>query len=50
MRTGRERLIEWVQDIQADAYQSRGDYNSAEDWADSIMWDINHGIITKEES
>lgn len=46
MRTGRERLIEWVEEILYDSEH----YNvtSVEEWADRIMEDINLGIITAE--
>lgn len=43
MRTGRERLIEWIEDI-----LKYGDEDSPEGWADSIMHDINRGIIKPE--
>lgn len=47
MRTGRARLIEWVQDIQLDTEE--GEYMlPATEWADRIMEDINLGIITAE--
>jgi hypothetical protein len=44
VRTGRARLAEWVEDIR------RGDNRDipVEDWVDSIMGDINRGIITSE--
>lgn len=48
MRTGRARLIEWVQDIQSNAAEADFWFVSAEEWADRIMEDINLGIITAE--
>ena len=48
MRTGRERLIEWVEDIQSNAGEVDFWSVSAEEWADLIMEDINLGIITAE--
>lgn len=48
MRTGRERLIEWVEDIQSNAGEVDFWSVSAEEWADRIMEDINLGIITAE--
>lgn len=51
MRTGRERLIEWIQDIQSDPLDDWGFPDvSAGEWADRIMEDINRGIITKEDA
>lgn len=58
MRTGRERLTEWIGDLLFDvsgmpedeyqdhiaAYQSR-----AKPWVDNIMDDINKGIIGPEK-
>lgn len=49
MRTGRARLIEWIQDIIATEMYGGG-YYTVEEWADRIMGDINRGIISKEES
>lgn len=48
MRTGRARLIEWIEDIQHDVNASYGSEVYAEEWADRIMEDINLGIITAE--
>jgi hypothetical protein len=48
VRTGRERLEEWVQDIQSNAGEVDSWFVSAEEWADRIMEDINRGIITAE--
>lgn len=48
MRTGRERLIEWIQDIQANMGEADFWSVQAEEWADRIMEDINLGIITAE--
>lgn len=48
MRTGRERLIEWVQDIQSNVGEVDFWSVPAEEWADRIMEDINLGIITAE--
>lgn len=48
MRTGRARLIEWVEDIQANMGETDFWNVQAEEWADRIMDDINHGIITAE--
>lgn len=46
MRTGRERLIEWIEDIMAGEH-GEGSL-TIEEWADRIMEDINLGIITAE--
>lgn len=48
VRTGRERLIEWVQDIQENILGDWRDHVPADEWADRIMEDINLGIITAE--
>lgn len=48
MRTGRARLIEWIEDIQANVGETDWMTVSAEEWADRIMEDINRGIITAE--
>lgn len=48
MRTGRARLIEWVEDIMIGARLETPE--TAEEWADWIMSDINTGIIAKEEA
>lgn len=49
MRTGRARLIEWIEDIQSDPLDAYGfQETSASEWADLIMEDISRGIITAE--
>lgn len=51
MRTGRARLIEWIQDIQNNAVgaeKGKDEYVFDDEWADRIMEDINLGIITAE--
>ena len=48
MRTGRARLIEWVQDIQSNEREDDTWFVTAEEWTDRIMEDINRGIITAE--
>lgn len=49
MRTGRARLIEWIEDIKDDAAFMNGVGSfSPEEWADRIMEDINRGIIAPE--
>lgn len=49
MRTGRARLIEWIEDIQSDPLDAYGfSETTASEWADRIMEDINLGIITAE--
>lgn len=50
MRTGRARLIEWVQDIKENTLGDWRDQVYAEEWADRIMEDINRGIISKEDA
>lgn len=52
MRTGKARLIEQLEDL---IYDYQEDVNDIENipyllnkWADRIMFDINHGIISKE--
>lgn len=47
MRTGRERLTEWVEDIIYAA--THGLHTPVEEWVDCIMEDINIGIIEKED-
>lgn len=46
MRTGRARLIEWIEDIQYAA--EHHSVVTVDEWADRIMDDINLGIITAE--
>ena len=48
MRTGRARLIEWIEDVQRDVTGGYGFGITAGEWADRIMEDINLGIITAE--
>lgn len=48
MRIGRERLIEWITDIQYDVSLDLSAADTAAQWADRIMEDINLGIITAE--
>lgn len=49
MRTGRARLIEWIEDIQTDPLDAYGfPETSASERSDRIMEDINRGIITAE--
>lgn len=49
VRTGRARLIEWIEDIKNDAIFLSGVGSiPPEDWADRIMEDINRGIIAAE--
>ncbi len=48
MRTGRERLIEWIEDIMFGAQLKTPE--TAEEWSDHIMEDINMGIIAKEDA
>lgn len=52
MRTNRDRLLEWVQDIQDNMREDSFWRVTPEEWADRIMEDINLGIISpeKEES
>lgn len=48
MRTGRARLIEWIEDIQRNMVDRDFDPWTPEEWADRIMEDISRGIITAE--
>lgn len=56
MRTNRERLAEWVVDIMAEYADRDDDYDQfvadhmdeARTWADSIMDDVNNGIIAPD--
>lgn len=45
MRTNRERLIEWMEDIQRNMGEDEFYRLTPEEWADRIMEDINRGII-----
>jgi len=49
MRTNRERLIEWVEDIQRNMREDDFWTVTAGEWADRIMEDINKGIIAPEK-
>lgn len=49
MRTGKARLIEQLEDLLFEYEWSREEYPVlATEWADRIMFDINHDIISKE--
>ncbi len=52
MRTGKARLIEQLEDLLHDYKYGDNGFRSpgwlVDKWADRIMFDINHDIISKE--
>lgn len=53
MRTGRERLQETLEDLVHEISYNETlseDLELIPGYVDRIMWDVNHGIISKDES